>query len=388
MMIRSGAIVPLFNGKRIRMTLQTCIGLFALAAPLCMAQGAQSKAAVPPAPSDREKAELRGPVKSCVEETTYPAATGSNGLPAVPYTRWSEMDYDEQGHMLARLDRNPDGSVWTVRNTYDASGKLIKTTSGKEGGAAKATNYAYDERGRLTSITKDGAAPVTFHYDEQGLKTKVQTSRAEDYRANVGTAGSPFEAADRPPNLPGGGTATTKYDENDRPTEIEVRNAQGEAVSRALRVYDQQGNVKEEKQILDDPISIFPAEVRAGIASEPSQADALRAQLSQAMGGHEGISSVGYTYDTQGRITERTRQFFNQVERVETTYNERGDVAGEKRLSTQEGEKEQPPQSPETRFTYHYDQHGNWTEKITLQSTSARGAFEPSDSTRRTLTYF
>jgi YD repeat-containing protein len=370
------------------MTLRHCIGLFALAAPLCMAQSPQSKRSVRPTPSDREKAELRGPVKSCVEETTYPAASGPNGLPIAPWTRWSEVDYDEEGHLLARLDRNPDGSVWAVRNTYDASGKLIKTTSGKEGGPFNTTRYAYDEQGRLTSIVTEGAAPVTFHYDEQGRKTKVQTSRAEDYRANLGTTGSPFEAADMPPNLAGGGTATTKYDENDRPNEVEVRNAQGELASRAVRVYDQQGEVKEEKQILDDPIKIFPAEVRARIASEPDQADALRAQLIQAMGGNEGFSSIGYTYDAQGRVTEQTQQFFNLVERVETSYNEQGDVAQEKRLSAQAGEQEQPPQSPETRFTYHYDQHGNWTEKITLQSTSARGAFEPSDSTRRTLTYF
>ncbi len=370
------------------MTLRRCIGLFALAAPLCMAQSPQSKPLVRPAPSDREKAELRGPVKSCVEETIFPAATGSNGLPAAPFTRWSEMDYDEQGHLLARLDRNPDGSVWAVRNTYNASGKLIKTTSGKEGGPSDATHYAYDDQGRLTSITTNGAPPVIFHYDEQGHKTKVQTSRAEDYRANVGTAGSPFVAADMPPNLAGGGTATTKYDENDRPTEVEVRNAQGELVSRAVSVYDNQGNIKEEKQILDDPIKIFPAEVQAKIASEPGQADAFRAQLTQAMGGHEGFSSIGYTYDAQGRVIERAEQFFNQVERIETTYNEQGDVAGEKTLSTEVGEQEQTPQNPEARFTYHYDQHGNWTEKIASQSTSARGAFEPYDTTRRTLTYF
>ena len=384
----TGGIFPSFNGKRIRMTLRNCIGLFALAATLCMAQSPQSKPAVRPAPSDREKAELRGPVKSCVEETTYPAATGPNGLPITPWTSWSETDYDEEGHILARLYRNPDGSAWTVRNTYDASGKLIKTTSGKDGAPSDATHYAYDDQGRLTSITTNGAPPVTFHYDEQGRKTKVQTSRAEDYRANVGTAGAPFEAADMPPNLEGGGTATTKYDENDRPTGVEVRNAQGELISRAVRVYDDQGNVKEDKQILDDPINILPAEVRAKIASEPGQADALRAQLTQAMGGHEGFSSIGYTYDAQGRVIEQAQQFFNQVERVETTYNEQGDVAGEKRLSTQAGEQEQLPQTPETRFTYHYDQHGNWTEKITLQSTSARGAFEPCDSARRTLTYF
>jgi YD repeat-containing protein len=278
--------------------------------------------------------------------------------------------------------------MWAVRDTYDASGKLIKSTSGKEGGPSEVTAYSYDEQGRLISITTNGAPPVTFHYDEQGRKTKVQTSRAEDFRANFAVASGPFEAADMPPNLQGGGTATTKYDENDRPTEVQVRNAQGESVSRAVRIYDQQGDVKEEKQILDDPINLLPAEVRAQIASTPGQADTLRAQLTELMGGHEGITSVGYTYDAQGRVIARAQQFFNQVERIETTYNEQGDVAGEKTLSTQVGEQEQTPQNAETRYTYHYDQQGNWTEKTTLYSTSARGAFEPSATTRQTLTYF
>jgi len=370
------------------MTLRNCIGLFALATPFCMAQSTQIKPSVRPVPSDREKAELRGPVKSCVQETTYPAATGSNGLATTPWIMWSELDYDEQGHTLARLDRNPDGSMWTVRNTYDASGKLIKTTSGKESGPPNATNYAYDDQGRLTSITANGAVPVTFHYDEQGHKTKVQTSRAEDYRANGATAGAPFEWADMAPNLEGGGTATTKYDENDRPTGVEVRNAQGELISRAMRIYDDRGNVKEDKQILDDPINILPAEMRAKIASEPGQAEELRAELTKVMGGHEGFSSVGYRYDAQGRVIERDEQAFDQVDRIETTYNDQGDVAGEKTLSTQVGDQEQAPQNPEARFTYHYDQHGNWTEKIASQSTSARGAFEPTYSTQRTLTYF
>jgi YD repeat-containing protein len=370
------------------MTLRSIIGLFALAVPVCMAQGPQSKPSVRPTISQREQDGLRGPVKSCVEETTYSSTTGPNGLPTAPYTSWSERDYDQGGDILVRLDRNPDGSMWAVRDTYDASGELIKSTSGKEGGPSEVTAYSYDEQGKLISITTNGAPPVTFHYDEQGRKTKVQASRAEDFRANFAFAGGPFEAADMPPNLQGGGTATTKYDENDRPTEVEVRNAQDESVNRAVRIYDQQGNVQEEKQILDDPINIFPVEARAQLASTPEQADELRAQLTQAMGGHEGFSSMGYTYDAQGRVTEQTQQFFNQVERTETSYNEQGDVAGEKTLSTKVGEQEQTPQSPETRLTYHYDQHGNWTEKIALQSTSTRGAFEPSDSTRRTLTYF
>jgi hypothetical protein len=64
----------------------------------------------------------------------------------------------------------------------------------------------------------------------------VQVSRPADYRPNTGVAGSPFQVADRAPNLPGGGSATTVYDEHDRPAEVQVRDAQGELMSRAVRI--------------------------------------------------------------------------------------------------------------------------------------------------------
>ena len=70
------------------------------------------------------------------------------------------------------------------------------------------------------------------------------------------------------PNLPGGGTATTIYDEHDRATEVQVRDASGEIVNRAVRTYDAQGHVLEEKQIQDDPVTMFPAEVRAQILEQ------------------------------------------------------------------------------------------------------------------------
>jgi hypothetical protein len=88
-------------------------------------------------------------------------------------------------------------------------------------------------------------------YDAQGRKTKVESSRAADYRPNVAMGGSPFEALDMAPNLPGGGSATTIYDEHDRATRVEVRDAEGTIVNRAERTYDAQGRIIEEKQILD-----------------------------------------------------------------------------------------------------------------------------------------
>ena len=46
-----------------------------------------------------------------------------------------------------------------------------------------------------------------------------------------------------------------------------IRDAQGADVSRTVSVYDEQGHVTEEKQILDDPLNLIPADARAGILS-------------------------------------------------------------------------------------------------------------------------
>lgn len=104
--------------------------------------------------------------------------------------------------------------------------------------------------------------------------------RAEDYRLDVAFAGSPMQVADHRPNLPGGGTATTTYDENDRPTEVLIRDAQGAEVSRTVSVYDEQSNITEEKQILTDPLNLIPADARAKILADSGASGAdLREQL-------------------------------------------------------------------------------------------------------------
>jgi hypothetical protein len=329
-------------------------------------------------PSDRERSGLRGAVKICVEEMTYPE-----------WTSRYQTEYDPQGHILARRRPNPDGSVWAMNYTYNSAGEPLTTASGTEGKPSIVTSYAYDERGRPLSISDSNAPdnPVTFHYDDRGRKTKVQVSRAEDYRANVGISGSPFTVADRRPNMPGGGTAFTTYDEYDRPIEVEVRDGQGEKVSRTVRTYDEQGHVIEEKQILDDPLNLLPAETRARVLSQPGvSAGDLREQLTKLMSGHEGVSSSSYSYDAQGRITQTIRRIFNREDTIDTSYNQQGDVASEITRSTQSDS--QNDTYSEARYSYQYDEHGNWTGKIVSYSSTPGGSPERSDKSRRTLTYF
>jgi len=136
-------------------------------------------------------------------------------------------EYDPDGRILIFRSSNSDGSLWLTRYSYDAFGRLLKTASGVEGQAFTETTYSLDKGGRLQNISNDKKPdnPVIFHYDERRRKTKIETSRAADYRPNTATCGSPFEVADRAPNFPGGGSAVTIYDEDDRATEVQVRDA-------------------------------------------------------------------------------------------------------------------------------------------------------------------
>jgi hypothetical protein len=163
---------------------------------------------------------------------------------------------------------------------HDASGRLLKTTSGVKGAALIDTTYSYDQQGTLQKISSHGRPDISFHYDERGRKTKIEISLPQDYRPNTAHAGFPFEVADCAPNLPGGGSATTIYDEHDRATEVQVRDASGEMVNRAVRTYDPQGHVIEEKQNLDNPETMIPAELRAKMLEQSGlSADQLRQDL-------------------------------------------------------------------------------------------------------------
>ena len=274
--------------------------------------------------------------------------------------------------------------------------------SGVEGQASTATTYFYDQQGRLQNIGADGGSdsPVTFRYDEHGGKTKIAISRSADYRPGIAEGGSPFETADRAPNLPGGGSATTIYDEHDRATEVQVRDANGELVKRAVRTYDAKGHILEEKQIWDDPVKMFPADAfaeileKSGLSLDQLQQE-LHTQLTKLMAGQSGPYSVSYEYDAQGRVKHTSRRIFNHEDEIETTYNQHGDVTSEVTRSTRPtGDTEPttatpgPPSYSEVRHSYQYDQHENWIEDALSYRSSPDGTFQSSTVTKRTLTYY
>jgi hypothetical protein len=117
--------------------------------------------------------------------------------------------------------------------------------------------------------------------------------------------------------------------------------------------------------------------------------------MMEVMGGHSGPSSVAYTYDAQGRVTQIRRRIFNDERVTEITYNEHGDKAleVERRAQTgdQSGQAQRPglPSYSEVRYSYEYDDRGNWTaETVSYRSSPDEAFTSPTAGRRRQLTYY
>ena len=346
--------------------------------------------------SDRGESGLRGRVKSCTEERTWHNPTAPGGSLSEIRSE-SVTEYDPQGRVLSSRSRASNGSTWVMRYQYSPSGQLLKIASGTEGEAPTEATYFYDPQGELQAITDERGTrkASTFRYDEHGRKTKIEISRPEDYRPDLASGGGPFESLDRAPNLPGGGSATTIYDEHGRASEVQVRDGEGELVSRAVRTYDAQGRILEEKQILESVTSMFPPEAQAKLLKEPGlSAEQLQQQLHAeitTLTGGESAYSVTYRYDFASHPIHISRRAFNRQGEIETTYNEHGDTESEITTTTQIGGKHEghPPNSySEVRYSYAYDQQGNWTEQRTFYRPSSKVALEPSTVVKRTLVYY
>lgn len=338
--------------------------------------------------SDREKARLRGPVKTCVEETILP--DGSKYL--------TTTEYSPDGRLLTERTTNSDGSEWVRTQTYDGDGRLTKTISGRANEPGTESLYTYE-----------------VHYDEQGGKTMIQSfDPATLQRAQSSMySGSPWDAAvGAGIGVPVGGKIITIYDENDQPTEAQIRDVKEHIVSRFVRTYDANGRTIEEKQIQENPALIFADKFGAEGRPQPTaaQLEAMNTAMKSLLRGRSG-TGTSYIYDEQGRITKiHDRNFaFDKVTTI--SYNEHGDKSEER--TTVAGNSivpvgvpysmdengtlipsepaTEPPISPalpgqsEELYSYQYDRHGNWMEQTVNHGSRPD---EPINVHHRKLTYY
>lgn len=355
--------------------------------------------------SDREQAGLRGPVRTCVERTTF-----SNGTEFSTTT-----EYSADGKIVTSRHGNSDGSEWITTNTYDAEGRLVSTTSGKSGEPGVGKIYTYDDAGRMASVTNNQNSDRTnFQYDELGRKTEILSfdPRTLEQNRNTAFGGSAWQAMLAGAGVPTGGTVAVLYDGNDRPLEAQVRDGQGNVVSRIVRSFDAKRRLSEEKVTWENPSAMLLDRLSPEARSQmnPAEAAALAKGMATLFHGRRETGTV-YSYDAQDRIisTRETNFFFDKTTTL--AYDDQGDKAEERttfadnaaipigvsysvdadgNLTPSEPAAGEPPQFPlpetsEARYSYQYDGFGNWTEQTT---TAGVGTAASSTVRRRTLTYY
>jgi YD repeat-containing protein len=366
----------------------------------------ESSETIGPTMSDREKADLRGPVKTCVLDV--------DGLPDGRGKYLTTTEYSPDGRLLTSSNTNSDGGKWIKTQTYDADGRLTKTIWGKVGEPSDESLYAYDGTGRLLSITSrpEKSGRIDFQYDEQGHKTSIQSFDPETLQRAQKTAfaGSAWDVALAGGGVPVGGKIITTFNENDQPTEVQIRDGQGRIVTRIVRRYDLNGRIIEEKQILENPALMFADKFGAEGRPQPTaeQLEMMNKAMKQMMCDGTGIS---YGYDDQGRVIEMHLHgsWFDKV--TKTSYNEHGDKKAEVETTAQnptfptgafsmdesgtlvqDDRTAKPTKFPDEIFgetkvsyAYEYDSYGNWTQQTVNHSYSIG---EASSIFNRKLTYY
>jgi YD repeat-containing protein len=345
--------------------------------------------------SDREKAGLRGPVQQCTEERTTPAF---ENFPATSYV--SINKYSPDGRLLQLATGNSVASAqeFSITYTYDAAGRLLEKTTASAASPASESNYQYDQKGRIISITGDPLGTSTFEYDDNGRKTRIVSAPSKPLPEGTQYTFPMPETEDPHLPVPTGGHVKLSYNEQDQPVEWQITDVNGNLTNRLIRTYDENGRVAELRYTIENILLTLPAEAQQQFTAEPGAAEELANQMNEFLGEQRNFMRSTYSYDSDGRLTEKHTHMGPSMETItKTAYNDHGDKLEEhtttigepnpsKGVKSGEALSAAPPTSQEsvTRYFYKYDSFGNWTEQAISSPTS------PNDVTvtRRTIVYY
>ena len=224
--------------------------------------------------TDREKAGLRGAVRSVVSESFY-MDYQTKAMP--DKGRREETAYLSDGRLDQQVYGNPPGSSSRSTYVYGAGGRLVEIRS-SSAASDHVTHYTYDDQGRLERLSTGPAegpeiTRETYSYGFDGTKTRVYFVPAVPKPApGTGMVGIDFrlEGSVMPMGGAGAATVTTVYDVSGFPKEALMHNERHQLLTRIEYTCDQSGRIVEETvepgdTPIDGPWDQFPEEMRAAL---------------------------------------------------------------------------------------------------------------------------
>ena len=270
------------------------------------------------------------------------------------------------------------GLVKTIVDDYsttvfDRTGKTLEWRGNTSHGRVERT-YVYDDIDRLVRVTGSaGDHEDQFRYDGPG-KTQIRHIPARpDQRSRAFGIFVWFDSISEGEALTDGGRVETTYNERDQPVEKRLFDDEGMLFSRIEYLYNANGRLSEER-LISENLSLprafrdqIPIEQRAAALAE------LKTKLEEIKQrtGLFGNAERAYVYNGRSQIAERHMRMGSIREDLTFSYNEQGDIS---ELTIRTSGFPDPAsvdmQSPveqapvKCRRVYEYDSFGNWTSVI------------------------
>ncbi|HSK70196.1 MAG TPA: hypothetical protein VK892_00770 [Pyrinomonadaceae bacterium] len=347
--------------------------------------------------TDKEKQELKGPVKSVqVKSIFYQVQEDGQTIEMPGYS--PTMIFNRDGWIIEQIYPNPDGSKWRVVNDYSETGKLITTKSYNNSDVpVSEVKYIYDDKGRLTAEQfqdQDGkiTTPTTYIYDNEGRKSKIQDlSFIEDAGVIVG-----IESA-RTGIGYSGRMSRSESLYNDKGEEIELRvfNIDGVLIGRIEITRDDSGNLLEVRHYHGDVVEFSKPAPDSKTAKEMAalteeKKAEIEEETARMFSPGSLMSKDIYKYNEAGMLIERRQTMMGmETGRQTFNYDKFGNKSEEINYS---GYDSSGNKVIYTRiYIRNYDSNGNWTKEIvetTSNSNGSPGITTLASETRRTIIYY
>jgi YD repeat-containing protein len=325
---------------------------------------------------------VRGPVRTCRHEVSeWDRERETWRTPQF----LTIVTFRPDGQVSEGEHHNPDGSIARWAHAYDDEGRLTEVRSWTEDGPRSSVFHAYDQAGRSTGsihVAPDGTRREVeiCNYDGAGRKTKTL------FLPDPGTLDP--------------GTLVVGYgvgDDSDDTDEAVFYDANQRLIHRVVRSRDQDGRLFS-LVVHFGGETPFP-DFQGALDKVPPEERAKMATLVGQLFADRTLARTDYAYDEKGRLLERTMRMGGLSEhRTTFRYNDHDDPTDEISEDHSRGASmdsdgvvhtsDERSQAHHTRFDYHYDEYGNWTEQVVWSRIDSNSDFQRSNVIRRTITYY